>query len=241
MPAARALLLLLAALPAAAQDPPELDKACRNETRLLCSGNAGAALKVCLAKFRRSLLPPCRAALEGKPYAPPEPAPAETKAPPAPPAATAAVSSPAVSALPIEERSKKALGNFMNVDLPRSDGAASVWLGGCDTPKCLTVFLAPWCGYCRAATPAIKDLRTYLAGRGVGTRIIIGKDKPQALKEYADEFGPETLLDVDGDFRFSGGVPHFFVSRDGGEILLGRAGLHSDASPEKAAARFKLP
>ncbi len=75
MSAAPALLLLLAAVSAFGDEPLDLGKACKNETHLLCPEARGAALKVCLAKFTRSLLPPCRAALEGKAYAPPEPAP----------------------------------------------------------------------------------------------------------------------------------------------------------------------
>ncbi|HVE14152.1 MAG TPA: redoxin family protein [Elusimicrobiota bacterium] len=108
------------------------------------------------------------------------------------------------------------LGAF-DATLETADGA-EVSLKSCPTPKCLTVYVAPWCGICRGATPFIKDLREYLSERGVASRVVVGKDRPEALKDYATAFGPDALLDPDG-LLAPKGVPQFFVSDAQGKIL----------------------
>jgi thiol-disulfide isomerase/thioredoxin len=113
-------------------------------------------------------------------------------------------------------------------------------MAGCPTERCLTVFLAPWCGYCRAATPAVRRLKEHFDARGVHTRVVVGKDKETNIREYAAELGPEAIVDPDWEFRFSGGLPHLFVSIEGGEVLVARPGLRADESPESVAMRLGL-
>lgn len=241
--ALRLALSVLAALPAAAALRADFLKTCINETRLLCAEAADTpAVEACLMRYRRALLPPCRAALDGQPAAP-APVPAQSAV-----SALAAVPAPQPSAAPASqaeaispERRQKAALSFLNVDLPRADGGGLVWMAGCPAERCLTVFVAPWCGFCRAATPAIRALREHLASRGVPTRVVVGKDKPEAVREYAVEFGSDTILDLDGEFRFTGGLPHFFVSREGGEVVLDRPGMRAGEAPKSAAARLGLP
>ena len=225
-----AAIFLVVSLSAAA---PRADfrKACINESRLLCAEAASDSdVESCLTRYRRALLPPCRAALEGL-AAPARAAPAGQPAAPVPP--------PPGDPVTPERRQKAAL-SFLNVELPLADGSGKVWMAGCPTAKCLTVFVAPWCGFCRKATPAILKLRDYLKARGVETRVVVGKAEAGPIKEYAAEIGPGTLIDPDGEFRFTGGLPHFFVSREGGEVVLARPGMRADEAPEKAAARLGL-
>src|SRR5689334_22878006 len=83
-----------------------------------------------------------------------------------------------------------------DVSLTTLSGDSRQSLASCPTAKCLNVVVAPWCPYCRAATPTIVELRNYLNKNNLATtRVIVGMDKPQALADYAKDFGPDTLLD----------------------------------------------
>ncbi|MBI5622664.1 MAG: TlpA family protein disulfide reductase [Elusimicrobia bacterium] len=113
-------------------------------------------------------------------------------------------------------------------------------LSSCATATCLTVYVAPWCGYCRRGTPVILALRKLLADNGVSMRVIVGMDAMEAVRAYAAEFGPDTLLDPDGAFRVSG-VPHFLVSDASGAITKRVPGLPPYDEPEGVAAYLGLP
>lgn len=132
---------------------------------------------------------------------------------------------------------------------PRSLGEAELpTLGGgvvspasCPTEKCLTVYVAPWCGYCRAATPQLIKLRTHLEKAGVSMRFIVGMDEAPAVEDYAAVFGPEALLDPRNAFGASGGVPHFYVTDKGGRVLRDLAGMPRLDSVQDLAEYFGLP
>ncbi len=127
-----------------------------------------------------------------------------------------------------------------DVSLPTLAGGQTK-LASCTAAKCLTVYVAPWCGYCRAATPAIRALRVFLADNGVATRVIVGMDRPDALREYAADFGPDTLLDA-GQALSVGGVPHFYVTDASGKLIKEVAGVPSgDVDTRRFAAFFGLP
>ncbi len=119
----------------------------------------------------------------------------------------------------------------------------TVSLAGCPTAKCLTVVVAPWCGYCRAATPHVLALRDYLDSRGVTTRVVVGMDKTASVKAYALEFGPDTLLDPEGQVS-ANGVPHFFVTDAAGAVLKEVAGVPAGLDglgPKDFASFLGLP
>jgi hypothetical protein len=139
-----------------------------------------------------------------------------------------------------KERRSKAKDSVLDVDLPTADGNAMVWLAGCPTAKCLTIYVAPWCGVCREGSGAIKALSAHLTGRGITTRIVVGRDSISSVASYASEFGSKTLLDPDEKVALRG-VPHFFVSSEGGSILFEKSGMYTDGSAEKNAAWLKLP
>lgn len=121
-------------------------------------------------------------------------------------------------------RERDAGGALRGVSLAALSGATRD-LGECGTGKCLTVYVSPWCGVCRASTGMIREFRDYLNGRGVECRIVVGRDAPEAVAEYAREFGPETLLDAGGRFPLRGGVPNFTVSDAQGAVLKSLAGV----------------
>lgn len=113
------------------------------------------------------------------------------------------------------------------------------YLPDCSRAKCLTIYVAPWCGYCRAATPAIKALRDHLISKGVPVRVIVGKDAEDTVRAYAAEFGPDTLLDPDAKMS-NRGVPHFYASQDGGAITEEQSGADPNTSSESTAASLGL-
>ena len=117
-----------------------------------------------------------------------------------------------------------------------------VALDACATPKCLTVYVAPWCPHCRNASANINTLRAFLKEKGIDTRIIVGNDTESEVEQYAESFGKGTLLDANKTFKFSGGVPHLFVSEDGGRILKDMAGFYEEPMPAaELAAALNLP
>ena len=113
-------------------------------------------------------------------------------------------------------------------------------LASCPTATCLTVYVAPWCGYCRQGTPIIIGLKKLLEKNGVTTRIIVGMDAMPAVRAYAADFGPDTLLDPDSSFRVSG-VPHFLISDASGAITKKVPGLPPYDDPESVAGYLGLP
>ena len=102
-------------------------------------------------------------------------------------------------------------------------GGGAESLAKCPTGRCLTVVVAPWCGYCRAATPLLLELRALLKKRGFATRFVVTMDEPRNLREYAAVFGKETLLDENSLIR-TRGVPAFLVSDADGTVLRSIAG-----------------
>ncbi|MDP3541187.1 MAG: hypothetical protein Q8T11_01815 [Elusimicrobiota bacterium] len=113
------------------------------------------------------------------------------------------------------------------------------YLPDCAAEKCLTVYVTPWCPYCRAATGAIKALREHLKGKGVPVRVIVGKDDEEKVRSYAAEFGPDALLDPDAKMS-NRGVPHFYVSSDGGGVLAEQSGASPDEPSAVTAASLGL-
>ena len=113
---------------------------------------------------------------------------------------------------------------FEGIELSTLSGAQTVGLAHCPTPKCLTVIVAPWCGYCRSSTGLIKDLDRYLLGKGVTTRVVVGQDALSPVKEYAAMFGPQTLLDPTGQVYVQG-VPQFIASDASGRLLKSTGGV----------------
>jgi thiol-disulfide isomerase/thioredoxin len=132
------------------------------------------------------------------------------------------------------------------VRLPRSPlmttAGNPVELSSCPTPKCLTVVVAPWCGYCRASTEKLVELGSYLTARKITTRVVVTMDKPDALSEYAREFGPEAITDTSGLVSVRG-VPHFIISDPEGRVLDTASGVPPDGIRDVVdfAARIGLP
>ena len=101
--------------------------------------------------------------------------------------------------------------------------------------------LAPWCPHCHNAAANIKALRDYLKEQGDATRIVVGKDSPAAVRQFAAEFGDDTLLDPEGAVP-ANGVPHFYAIYDGGGIIKEQGGAYEGAVDiAKWAGELGLP
>lgn len=109
--------------------------------------------------------------------------------------------------------------SLAGVVLSTLDGKTTRDMGACSSPKCLTMYVAPWCGICRRSTGVIRALRDHLNAKGVETRVVVGRDKPGEVRAYALEFGGGTFIDSPGNFPLKGGVPNFVVSDAEGKVL----------------------
>ncbi|MCR4294539.1 MAG: hypothetical protein NUW21_03320 [Elusimicrobia bacterium] len=125
--------------------------------------------------------------------------------------------------------------------LPTLGGPLGPSLAACDTEKCLTVLVAPWCGVCHQVTPDIVRLRRFLDKAGVSSRVVVGLDDLAALKGMAALFGSDAMLDPGGAMK-ARGVPLFIVSNRAGEVVKRVNGFPRGASsPAELADFFGLP
>ena len=104
-------------------------------------------------------------------------------------------------------------------------GGPSVTWSSCAAAKCLTVYVAPWCGVCRASTGFLKVFVSAMERAGVPSRVVVGLGAPDAVAEYARDFGPAALLDPGGKVPLAGGVPQFIVTSSDGRILKRQPGV----------------
>ena len=130
-------------------------------------------------------------------------------------------------------------GSLPDLSFPDAAGKET-FLPSCAKPKCLTVYVAPWCPACRSATGVIKGLQSHLAGAGVDVRVVVGADDEVKVRAYAAEFGDKTLLDPEKRWSV-GGVPHFLVSDQDGGVHAKQAGAWAGISPAEFASRLGLP
>ncbi|MEK7657473.1 MAG: TlpA disulfide reductase family protein [Elusimicrobiota bacterium] len=124
-----------------------------------------------------------------------------------------------------------------DLTLPSLSGKSETALARCAAKKCLTVVVAPWCGVCRTKAELIKRLGAIVKARGVETRVVVGMDTEEAVREFAREFGPDTLLDPAGRLRVAG-VPHFLVSDSSGVIVNKAAGMPGPVRTAEALAWY---
>jgi thiol-disulfide isomerase/thioredoxin len=103
------------------------------------------------------------------------------------------------------------------------------------------VVVAPWCGICHQVTPDIVRLRRFLDKAGVSSRVVVGLDDLEPIKEMAALFGSDSLLDPGGAVT-ARGVPLFLVTDRAGAVVKRVSGFpRGMSSPEELASFFGLP
>ena len=105
------------------------------------------------------------------------------------------------------------------------------------TNGCLVVYVAPWCGPCRASLPGDVALADHIESMGYETVFVVGMDKQPACLAMARSIGRPTRLDTDGRWAKAAGVrgvPHFLVTTPTGKIVKRQAGAYL-APPEQVA------
>lgn len=105
-------------------------------------------------------------------------------------------------------------------------GGGEAALGDCQSSRCLTMVVAPWCPYCREALPTLLQVRDGLQERGIGVRVVVGLDSPENVRDYAQKYGPATVVDERRALH-PRGVPHFYVTDNTGLIVREWAGALS--------------
>jgi thiol-disulfide isomerase/thioredoxin len=127
-----------------------------------------------------------------------------------------------------------------DLTLPELKPDGELETASCPAKKCLTIVVAPWCPHCHKATPGILKLRPILKKAGIPVRVVVGSDDDAKVAAYAETFGPDTALDPKNTLQ-CGGIPHFYVTVDGGRILSEKAGAPEDGDGAKLAAYLGLP
>jgi thiol-disulfide isomerase/thioredoxin len=100
--------------------------------------------------------------------------------------------------------------------------------------KCITVYIAPWCGVCRQTEPTLRALFLALPRLrpDVGFGIVIGGDSPgNHLKKQQELVPMETLIDETGTILDKRGVhafPTWIINdKDGNELFRQAAGFNA--------------
>lgn len=128
-----------------------------------------------------------------------------------------------------------------DVRLPTLGGPLGPSLATCNTEKCLTVVVAPWCTICHQVTPDIVRLRRFLDKAGVGSRVVVGLAEIGPIKEMAALYGSDAMLDPEGALT-ARGVPLFITTNRAGEVIKRVNGFPRGASSsDELAAYFGLP
>lgn len=118
-----------------------------------------------------------------------------------------------------------------------SDGPSALPIRCTGSSGCLVVYVAPWCGPCRASLPGDIALADHIKGKGWETIFVVGMDDVRACLEMTKSIGRPARIDSERKWaRAAGvrGVPYFLVTTPTGRIVKRQAGAYL-APPETVA------
>lgn len=105
-----------------------------------------------------------------------------------------------------------------------------------DKPRCLSIYVAPWCPSCRAASPVVLEIKERFRDHPkLGIRTVVGMDERPNLESYAKELGADVFLDPGSGFSKAAdihSVPSWVVSDARGRVLKKMAGASSSADDQ---------
>ena len=122
---------------------------------------------------------------------------------------------------------------------PAGDAAAEKCGGA---KGCLIVYVAPWCGPCKASLPGDRALADLEKPRDRQTTFVVGMDAMPKCAEMARAIGREVLVDASGAWARKmsiRGVPTFLVTGPDGSVRKRQAGALI-ASPDVVARHLGL-
>ena len=117
----------------------------------------------------------------------------------------------------------------LTVISPESNEATTI---SCDAEeKCVIVYVAPWCYYCKKALGLINILEEKWAdSETIDFIIIIGLDREKNLRNMADKMQGEIYFDPRGNAgrQLGGrGVPHWYVLNSDNKVLKHFGGYYT--------------
>ncbi|WP_087017378.1 peroxiredoxin family protein [Thaumasiovibrio subtropicus] len=112
--------------------------------------------------------------------------------------------------------------------------------GVCSQPKCVVVYVAPWCPHCHNRRPTIISLVHALRQEGIPVEVVIGKDSITEVREYARKYPFPVSYDAGGD-RYRNmrvpGVPYFRVINASGKSIKSLSGGFNSVGQLRAALK----
>lgn len=122
---------------------------------------------------------------------------------------------------------------------PSTFAEEKVLVGGpCSAEKCLTVYLAPWCGACKSLTPMIVDLNSQMETDGIPFTIVVGADTPAKILDYAGTYPLPVVMDLESKYKKAASInnyPTFIVTNKKGQVIKRyKGGYHEAVNMRKA-------
>jgi hypothetical protein len=100
--------------------------------------------------------------------------------------------------------------------------------------RSVTVYVAPWCAWCKKGAPQFGQLADGLRSRGYSVKIVVGQAPREQLDAFAAQIGPDAVVDPAGSNPLRG-VPAYIVA-DNGQVTATHMGLFGSAAEAQAWA-----
>lgn len=138
-------------------------------------------------------------------------------------------------------------GKAMAVAMNSDDGGRGLGIPiTCkDKSKCITVYIAPWCGVCRNSEPTFWALQKYLEKNHpeLGFGVVIGADSAENhAKKKSDLLGLAPIVDDSGEiikFQRINSFPTWIITDEKGKEIFREAGGFAMTTDEQLSYVMK--